>query len=244
MSTLNGKSIKILIADEQPVAREGLAAILKKHGGMRVVGQVERLVSASEVCGAVAPDVVVFDFGTSLLDSVRAMVALLEMVPALKIIVFTASQNEETIYQAVQAGAHGYLLKSSSPEKIVECVSSVVRGERWFPEAISEALVRRMAAPELTPREREVLAAMAEGKSNREIGEALKVSEGTVKVHMTHILEKLRVEGRTGALAEAAARGLISLAARPPRNGHAEVQPETARIALADSPRSPAMPEN
>src|SRR5262249_61068625 len=124
---------------------------------------------------------------------------------------------------------------------IVECVSSVVRGERWFPQAISEALVRRMAAPELTPREREVLTAMAEGKSNREIGEALKGSEGTVKGHMTHILEKVRVDGRTGALAEAAARGLISLASRLPRNGHAIAEPEAPRFPVAVNLFSSAM---
>jgi len=236
MSALNGKSIKILIADEQPVVREGLAVILKKHGGMRIVGQVDGLVSAIQLCGSVVPDLLLFDFGTSLLENIRDIVALLELMPTLKIIVFTASQSEETIYQAVQAGAQGYLLKSSSPEKIVECISSVVRGERWFPHAISEALVRRMASPELTPREREVLASMAEGKSNREIGAALKVSEGTVKVHMTHILEKLRVDGRTGALAEAAARGLISLVARPTaRNGHAELQLEAPGIPIAES---------
>jgi len=236
MSTLNGKSIRILIADEQPVVREGLAIILKKQGGMRIVGQVDGLVSAIQLCGSVVPDVVLFDFGASLLENVRAIVLLLEMMPTLKIIVFTASQSEETIYQAVQAGAHGYLLKSSPPEKIIDCISSVVRGERWFPQAISEALVRRMAAPELTPREREVLAAMAEGKSNREIGESLKVSEGTVKVHMTHILEKLRVDGRTAALAAAAARGLISLVTRPTaRNGHAQSEPENPRLSIAES---------
>jgi len=235
MSTLNGKPIKILIADEQPVAREGLAVILTKHGGMRIVGQADTLVSAIQLCGSVVPDIVLFDFRASLLENVRAIVTLLEMSPTLKIIVFTAFQSEATIYQAVQAGAHGYLLKTSSAEKIIECISSVFRGESWLPQAISEALVRRMAAPELTPREREVLASMAEGKSNREIAEALKVSEGTVKVHMTHILEKLRVEGRTGALAQAAARGLISLVARPARNGHAGSAPEISKMAIAES---------
>jgi two-component system, NarL family, response regulator len=207
--------IRILIADWQPIVLEGLAALIQRQDGMQVVGQAKDVAATVRMCREVMPDVVVFDSGWPVFDSIRTIFAILEAHPSAKVVAFTASESDEHIYQAVQAGARGYLVKTSSAEDIVACIHTVSAGENWIPPSVAEALVRRIAAPQLTRREREVLSAMAEGKSNREIGQALRVSEGTVKVHVTHILEKLQVDGRTAALATAAARGLVSLVARP-----------------------------
>lgn len=210
-----GKPIRVLIADEQPVVREGIASLLSQHPGITVVAKVEDGNAVLQSLTELQPDVVLFDPLSCGVEALRAFFGVLERYPGTRTVVFTASVSEEHVYQAVKAGACGYLLKTSPPQDIVSCIQSVARGQNWIPSAVREILARRLAAPELTRRERDVLEAMAQGKSNREIGEALAVSEGTVKVHVTHILSKMKVGGRTEALAAAAARGLISLATPP-----------------------------
>jgi len=207
---LAGKQIRILIADEQPVVREGLAALLTQQSDMTVAACVPNGISAADAFEELLPDVVLFDMAEFNQQNCRAVFEILKRHRSARIVVFTASYGEELVYQAMQSGARGYLLKTSPVEEIVACIHSVAREQSWIPRAIEEILARRMAAPKLTRRETDVLSAMAEGRSNREIASALNLSEGTVKVHVTHILEKLQVGGRTGALAAAASRGLIS----------------------------------
>jgi two-component system NarL family response regulator len=157
------------------------------------------------------PDIAIFDLQLPAMDGIQATISILEKQPTAKVVIFTACQGEEHIYRALQAGAKGYLPKISLPDEIISCIHTVFHGRTWIPPAIGATLARRLAAPELTRREREVLQAMSAGKSNKQIGMMLKMSEGTVKVHVTHILEKLKVEGRTEALGAALSRGLISL---------------------------------
>ncbi len=211
------KPIRVLIADEQPVVREGVAALLAQQNGLVIVAKVEDGSAALQSLTELKPDVILLDPGASGVETIRAFFAVLEKYPGIRTVVFTASQSEEHVYQAVKAGASGYLLKTSPTQEIVACIQAVARGQNWIPPAVREILARRLAAPELTRRERDVLSAMAEGKSNKEIAYALNVSEGTVKVHVTHILSKMKVGGRTEALAAAAARGLIILA-KPAKN--------------------------
>jgi len=209
--TSDGKRLGVLVVDEHPVVREGIATLLQNQGDMRLVGKAEAAPEAARIIEELSPDVMLFDLATYSPDSIRDVFSILQKHPSIRVVIFTASRSEEHVYQAIQAGAHGYLLKTSPGEQIIACIQAVSRGERWIPPEIGDVLARRMAAPQLTKRERDVLSVMAQGKSNKEIGQILTVSEGTVKVHVTHILEKLKVSGRTEALATAAGRGLVLL---------------------------------
>src|ERR1041385_2398719 len=189
------QKISILIADERPIIREGVMALLGNQADMEIFDATK----------GVDPNIVLFDFAPSISAYVIA-----KKYPSAKLVVFTDSQGEEHIYQAIQAGARGYLDKCASLEQILDCIRTVERGQTWIPQQVAELLARRMSTPQLTRREQEVLFQMAQGKSNKQIGLALGLSEGTVKVYMTHILGKLKVSGRLEALAAATARGLIS----------------------------------
>jgi DNA-binding NarL/FixJ family response regulator len=204
----NGK-IKIVFADEHPIVCEGLSALLAKQPDMEILSSMQTGTEDSGPLDQQHPDIVLVDFAVP-----ASLFKMVEKHPSAKIVVFTASQSEEHIYQAVHAGACGYLLKTAPLEQIIDCIRSVFRGQSWIPQTVGELLARRMASPQLTRRERDVLFAMSQGRSNKEIGLFLGVSEGTVKVHMTHILEKLKVSGRTEAIAAATSRGLISFTAQ------------------------------
>lgn len=206
-----GKRICVLIADEHPIVRQGLTALLGQQAEMEVVMQAQSGEEAIQCFDKLLPDVGLFDFQLAGMGGIQVMLAILQKQPKAKIIVFTASQNEEQIYRSIEAGARGYLLKTSSEEEIISCIHAVYHGQTWIPDAIKETLARRLAAPELTKREQEVLHVMSAGKSNKQIGAVLNMSEGTVKVHVTHILEKLKVDGRAEALGVAFARGLVTL---------------------------------
>jgi DNA-binding NarL/FixJ family response regulator len=202
-------AVHILIAVEYPIVYEGLASLFKKHADLGIVtwdGSDGRSSGAHNG----HPDVIVVD-----VDSSTSPWHLTEKFPEAKVVALTTSQSEAQIHQAFQLGAKGYLLKSSGLQQIVDCLRVVARGKSWIPPEIAEILSRRMATRALTPRERDVLKIMAQGKSNRQIGDMLNLSEGTVKVHVGHILEKLKAKSRTEALAAAASRGLVSLTARP-----------------------------
>jgi two-component system NarL family response regulator len=195
MNRENGlRKINILIADERPIVQEGMIALFGSQPDMEVVN-AEAVVN---------PDVVFYDFAPFL-----STFGIVKKYPSAKVVVFTDCQSEEHIYQAVQAGARAYLDKSASLQQILDCIRTVMRGQTWIPQHIAELLARRMMIPQLTRREQSVLFEMAQGKSNKQIGLALGLSPGTVKVHMTHILGKLKVSGRLEALAAATARGLV-----------------------------------
>jgi len=207
-SEMTSVKIKVLVADEQPIVREGILALIARQPDMEIVGEA-RNGDGLRLQEEDLPNVVLFDLSPpfSGLELVK------RYLPA-KVVAFTSRPSEEHIYQAMQAGVRGYLLKSAALDEIIGCIRAVAEGRSWIPPGIADLLARRMAAPQLTRREKDVLGAMAEGKSNKDIGALLGLSEGTVKVHISHILEKLKVSGRTEALATAAARGLVSLTGR------------------------------
>ena len=203
------QKISIFVVDDRPIVREGVMALLASQADMEVVNTLQdgKLdLSAQE--GA-HPDVILFDFAPN-----TSVFGIAKKYPSAKIIVFTDWQSEEHIYQAIQAGARAYLDKRSPLGMILDCIRTVTRGQTWIPQEVAELLARRMAAPRLTRREQDVLFEMAQGKSNKQIGTALCLSEGTVKVYMTHILGKLKVSGRLEALAAATERGLVSQSGR------------------------------
>ena len=201
----------LLVADDHPVVREGLVAMIERQSDMRVVAQAGNGRDAVEQFFARRPDVGLIDLRMPVMDGVDAVVAICEREPAARLIILTTYQGQEDIYRALRAGALGYLLKDAPAEELVESIHSVGAGQTWIPPAVGAKLAMRVTDRALTAREMEVLRILAAGKSNKEIGVAFNISEATVKVHVTHILDKLRVTGRTEAINVAVRRGLVNM---------------------------------
>jgi two-component system NarL family response regulator len=201
----------LLVADDHPVVLEGLVALINRQSDMQVVSQARNGREAVELFLAQRPDVALLDLRMPVMDGVEAIRAICEKDPAARLIVVTIYQSEEDIYRALRAGAQGILLKDAPAEDIVECIHAVAQGRTWIPPEVGAKLAKRVTVRELTPRETEVMHAVAKGKSNKEIGVALDISEATVKVHVTHILEKLQASGRTEAIGLAVNRGLVRM---------------------------------
>jgi two-component system NarL family response regulator len=152
-----------------------------------------------------------FEVRMPLLGGIEAVTAILRQVPHARLVMFTTCQSTEDVYRAVRAGAQGYVFKNAPVEEVIESICAVAAGQQWIPSVVGAQLARRIVDRELTTREREVLIGITSGKSNKEIGVALTISEATVKVHVTHILEKLKASGRTDAIRVAVQRGLVHL---------------------------------
>jgi two-component system, NarL family, response regulator len=205
------KVYTVLIADDHPVVREGLAALINRRSDMRVVAEAADGREALEKFVTYSPDIVLLELRLPLMDGVETVMSICEKVPDARLVIFTTCQGEEDIYRAVRAGAYGYLLKDTPLNEVVECIRAVVQGKRWLPPGVAAILGKRVAARGLTARELEVIRELTNGKCNKEIGCVLNISEATVKVHITHILEKLKVTGRTEAINVAVKRGLVHM---------------------------------
>lgn len=201
----------VLVADDLPIVREGLITLINRQSDMRVVCQASNGPEAVQRFVTHHPDVAVIDLRMTDSHGIGIAGAICEQFPNARLVIFALSQTEEDIYHTLRAGVQGYLLKSAPIEEVVQCIRAVADGKSWIPSAIAGKLAKRVADRELTPRETEVLCAIAIGKSNKEIGSVLGISEGTVKVHVTHILEKLKAGGRTEAINFAVKRGLVQM---------------------------------
>jgi len=201
----------VLIADDHPVVREGLATLINRRSDMRVVAEAANGREAVEKFLAHSPDIVLLELRLPIMDGVEVVMSICEKMPAARVVIFTTCKGEEDIYRAVKAGAFGYVLKDTPLNEVVECIRAVARGTRWIPPGVAAMLGKRVADRALTARELEVIRALTSGKSNKEIGTLLDISEATVKVHITHILEKLKVTGRTEAINVAMRRGLVHI---------------------------------
>jgi two-component system NarL family response regulator len=201
----------VLIADDHPVVREGLATMINRRSDMRVVAEAATGREAVEKFLAHSPDIALLELRLPTMDGVEVVMSICERMPAARLVIFTTCKGEEDIYRAVKAGAFGYLLKETPLNEVVECIRAVARGTRWIPPGVAAMLGKRVADRALTARELEVIRALTSGKSNKEIGTLLDISEATVKVHITHILEKLKVTGRTEAINVAMRRGLVHM---------------------------------
>jgi len=206
-----GRVISVLLVDDHPIVREGLAMVINLQPEMQVVEQASNGREALEKFTAVCPDVVLIDLRMPGMDGIQAVAAICSQAPAARVVILTTYEDEEDIYRVLQAGARGYMLKSAPIAELISCIKAVQDGQTWVPQQIGAMLARRVCAPELTRREGEVLQSVAAGKSNKEIGVALDISEGTVKVHVTNILQKLKAAGRTEAVGAAIRRGLIRI---------------------------------
>lgn len=207
--------IRILIVDDHPVVREGLAAVLEQRGEFAIVGQVSSAEEAIERASLVNPDIVLLDLELPKMGGVEAIPRLLEVAPATRIIVFTAYDTDERVFGAIQAGAKGYLLKGAPAGEIAAAITTVHKGASVLdPRVASKVLARvtatRSGSPSgLTAREREVLRLVSEGNSNKEIAVRLTITERTVKYHVASIFNKLGADNRAQAVAVAARQGLL-----------------------------------
>jgi two-component system NarL family response regulator len=203
--------IRILIADDHSVVREGLVSLVKRKSDMVVVAEASNGREAVELWKERRPDVMLLDLRMPELDGVGAIKEIRELDENAQIVVLTTYDGDEDIYRAIKAGAKAYLLKDTARDALVETVRRVHAGETYLPPQLAAKLAERVSGEALSPREIDVLQRMAIGKSNKEIGADLFISEGTVKTHIKSIFSKLDVVSRTEAVATATRRGLIQL---------------------------------
>ena len=203
--------IRVLIADDHAVVREGLAAMIARRSDMQVVAEAADGAQAVELSRAYRPDVVLMDLRMPNLSGVDAIAQIRAERPEARVIVLTTYDGDEDIYRALRAGAMAYLLKDTPRDDLLDTIRAVHAGQKRIPPEVAAKLAERLVAPELTERELDVLKLIVAGKSNKEIGAALTISEGTVKVHVASILGKLGVSDRTQAVTAALQRGIVHL---------------------------------
>jgi DNA-binding NarL/FixJ family response regulator len=208
----SSKEIRVLVVDDHPVVRKGLGSMLDGQSGIRVVGMVASGQEALSSLANVRPDVILMDLRMPEMDGIDAIIALRAARPSIRILVLTNYQTDEDIFNAVQAGALGYLVKSAPQEDIVHAIHTVHQGKRCFPPAIASKLVSRLSHSMLSPREVEVLQCLADGLTNKEIGSILRISDKTARNHVISLLAKLEAKGRTEAVTIGIRKGLIRVA--------------------------------
>jgi two-component system NarL family response regulator len=209
--TAFSNQIRAVIADDHPVVREGLGALVNSQQDMNVVGEAANGKQAVQQFLLHSPDVLLLDLRMPEMSGIEAIHAILEKAPKAKIIVLSTYNTDEDIYQALMAGAKAYLLKDSPREQLLESIRAVHSGRLSISSSIGERLAATLHGPKLTDREIEIMKIMVGGKTNKEIGASLMITEGTVKVHVSHILKKLGAGGRTEAIRIALERGIVHL---------------------------------
>jgi len=204
--------IQIVVADDHPIVREGVVANLRRQRDLKVIGEANDGAEVLEFIKENRPDIALLDLRMPHMNGLEVLLALNELKLQTKVIVMTAFENEEDIQRSMKAGARAYLLKGCPQQILVDAIRRVFNGEVYLPPQIAQKLVDRMQKPQLSPRELEVLRAVAAGKSNKEIGAQLFISEGTVKTHVESLLDKLGTATRTSAVKAAVRRGLVLIA--------------------------------
>lgn len=210
-SSAKKERIRILIADDHSVVREGLVSLIKRKSDMVVVAEASNGREAVDLWKEHRPDITLLDLRMPELDGVGAIKEIRELDETAHVIVLTTFDGDEDIYRAIKAGAKAYLLKDTARDALVDCVRRVHAGETYLPPLLAAKLAERVSGEALSVREIEVLRRIAAGKSNKEIGAELFISEGTVKTHVKSIFAKLDVVSRTEAVATATRRGWIQL---------------------------------
>jgi DNA-binding NarL/FixJ family response regulator len=203
------KTIRILLVDDHYVVRLGLAASLNLEPGLEVVAEAECGAEVVDLYRKHTPDLVIMDWRLPDSTGGEVIKQLREFDSEARVLVLSAFDSEETVFQAFHAGAIGYLPKSSRRPELIDSVMATSRGEAAFPAAIAAKLTDRLRRPELTHREIEVVAELVRGNSNKEIASHLDISENTVKLHLTHIMQKLGAKDRTHAASIALQRGIV-----------------------------------
>ena len=211
--------IRVLIADDHKVVRQGLAFLLSSESGIEVAGEAADGVAALEAIRRTRPDVVLLDLFMPRMDGLAVLAAMREQQLTAAVLVLTSSSDDEHLVRAVRAGALSYLPKTAGVDQVIESVRAAARGESVLQPAATARLIRELRQGakdpgplgQLTPRETDVLKALARGRSNREIARSLSVTEETVKSHVSSILAKLGLADRTQAAIYALQHHLVPL---------------------------------
>lgn len=211
--------LRLVLADDHEVTRTGFVSLLAGHPQFEVVGQASDGLQAVELCEQLLPDIVILDIRMPGLNGLGAARLLQQRLPTVKVVMFTMDDSPEYLEAAMNAGAVGYLLKDASRAEVIQALQQVAAGGEALNTAVSARLLRRMterqasgAAPgePLTPRERQVLGLVANGMSNRAIGEHLGITTGTAKAHVERVIGKLGAADRTQAAVRGIALGLVT----------------------------------
>ena len=204
-------SIRILSVDDHPLLREGIAMLIENQPDMVLVAQAATGSEAIQLFREHRPDVTLMDLRLPDISGIDALIAIRSESPDACVVMLTTFEGDVEIQRALEAGARGYLLKTTPAKELVEVIRQTYAGKKRIPAEVAAQLAEHMGDEALTPREVEVLKHLAEGNRNKDIGERLFISEETVKVHIKHIMEKLQASDRTQAVAIAIRRGIIQL---------------------------------
>ena len=204
-------TIRVMVVDDHPVVRIGLAAIIDTEKNMKCIVEVADGAEAVRLFRANQPDITLMDLRLPAMTGVEAIEAIRREFPAGRFIILTTYEGDEDIYRALRAGAQGYLLKGMKREQLVDAITAVHAGLRYIPTVIEQRLAGRLPDSALSPREMEVIVLIVRGQSNKEIAAELGIGEGTVKWFVNIILGKLGVRDRTQAATAALQRGIVRI---------------------------------
>ncbi|HMQ53562.1 MAG TPA: response regulator transcription factor [Anaerolineae bacterium] len=219
--------ITVILAEDHPLVRRGLVSMLKLEPDIEVIGEADNGRQATDLVLALEPDVVLMDLQMPQMGGVEAVKEIRASLPQARIIILTTFGDDENIYEAIAAGARGYILKDAPPDDIIEAIRAAHRGESLLTPSVAARLLDQFSnlaqrstqksnepqvtanSPKLTARELEVLRLLAKGARNREIAESLYIVERTVKIHVGNIMNKLNANNRTEVVAMAIKLGLL-----------------------------------
>ncbi len=208
-------SIRVLIVDDHAIVRQGLRLLLEAQPHLCVIGEADSSTSALQMVQQYAPDVVLMDLLMPGINGIEGIRQILAYRPQTRILVLSSSLEDHLIKQALQAGAHGYILKASRPAELLKAIDQVAQGMSALDPAAGQILVRQVQTADpletLTARERDVFDALARGLTNPVIADHLHISEGTIRTHIASVLDKLQLRDRTQVTIYALKRGLIQL---------------------------------
>jgi DNA-binding NarL/FixJ family response regulator len=201
--------IRVLSVDDHPIMRDGVAFIMQKQGDMELVGEATNGQEAIEAYRRFKPDVTLMDLQMPVMGGIEAISAIRTEFPTARIVVLTTYSGDVQAARALQAGAVGYILKSMLRTELIDTIRAAHSGRKRIPQEIAHGLAEHMGAEHLSPREMEVLRAVASGCSNKIVADRLNISEDTVKGHMKNVLAKLQANDRTHAVLIALKRGML-----------------------------------
>jgi DNA-binding NarL/FixJ family response regulator len=215
--------IKLLVADDHPVVRKGLQTYLARQPRIKIVGEAADGDEALRKIRELLPHVVLMDISMPGMNGLAVTEVLRKELPQIKVLILSVQKNKDAIFRVIQAGAHGYVSKEAPPEELLSAIESVYEGEPHFSEDIARAALaefvknggKKEPFAQLTIREREVLVRIAEGRSNKEIADELRIGVRTIETHRERIMRRLDIHSVAGLTKYAIANGLISLEGGP-----------------------------
>ena len=202
----------IVIADDHPLIRAGMASLLQSTGSFALLGQASDGEQAAELYQRLRPEVLLMDMSMPGCDGIEATRRIRQQHPQARIIILSAHEGDEVVHRAMRAGASGYLLKSAPFAELLDCIACVLAGRQYLAQGLSAKLAGRVHGSDLSTREREILVHLATGMSNKLIARVAGIGVGTVKFHINNILAKLDAASRTEAVMLASRRGMLQLA--------------------------------